>query len=98
MAGSKWSEKLLTKWKDSDVPSQIDELQCVYKKWIIICAVITVGGVVMMMTNDNPRSIAMSLFLAITGMVNIALIKTWVHIKLSMLRVVWALQKEAHSG
>lgn len=98
MSESKWSEKLLTKWKDGDVPSQIDELQRVYKKWIVICVAITLVGVGMMMATQNPRGIAISLFLAITGMVNIALMKTWAHIKLSMLRVVWESQKKAHSG
>jgi hypothetical protein len=100
MAESQWSEKLIAKWRDRDVPSQIDELQLVYKKWIIVCALITGGGAAMMMTTPNPRVIALGLFLAITGMVNVVLMKIWAHIKLSMLRVVWELQKEreAHSG
>ncbi len=94
MAESKWSEKLIAKWQDRDVPSQIDELQRVYKKWIVVCALITGGGTGLMMTTPNPRAIALGLFLAITGVVNIVLMKTWAHIKLSMLRVVWELQRE----
>ncbi len=93
MAESQWSEKLIAKWQDRDIASQIDKLQSVYKKWIVVCIAITGGGAGMMMTPDNPRVIAMGLFLAITGMVNIALMKTWAHIKLSMLRVVWEIQE-----
>jgi len=94
MAESKWSEKLMTKWQDRDVSSQIDVLQRVYRKWVIVCIIMTGGGAGMMCTTDNSRIIAMGLFLAITGMVNVALMKTWAHIKLSMLRVVWELQRE----
>ena len=100
MAKSQWSEKLIAKWQDRDIASQIDKLQSVYRKWVTVCIAITAGGTGMMMTTDNSRVIAIGLFLAITGMVNIALMKTWSHIKISMLRVVWEIQeqKKAHSG
>lgn len=100
MAESKWSEKLIAKWNDCDIPNQVDEVQRVYTKWIVICIAITAGGGAMMMATSNPRIIALGLFLAVTGMVNVALMKTWAHIKLSMLRVVLELQKEkeVHSG
>jgi len=95
MADSKWSEKLMAKWENRDIAGQIDELQRVFRKWMVICIAITVGGAGMMMTTSNTQTIALGLFLAITGIVNVALMKTWAHIKLSMLRVVWELQRDA---
>ena len=100
MAESKWSEKLIAKWNEGDIPNQVDEVQRVYTKWIVICIAITAGGGAMMTATSNPRIIALGLFVAVTGMLNVALMKTWAHIKLSMLRVVLELQKEkeVHSG
>ncbi len=94
MADSKWSEKLMAKWENRDIAGQIDEVQREFKKWIVICIAITGGGAGMMMTTSNVRIVALGLFLAITGIVNVALMKVWAHIKLSMLRVVWELQRD----
>jgi len=93
MAESAWSEKLIGKWQERDVAGQIDELQRVYKKWSVVCVLIAGGGAGMMCSTDNPRILAFGLFVAMTGMVNVALMKTWAHVKISMLRIVWELQR-----
>jgi len=102
MAQTKW-DKLISKWYDGDVPSQIDELQRVCKRWEPVCIVILGAGLGLMCLSamiSNHWVIAWGLFLAITGMVGMALIKIWVHIKLSTLRLIRELQeqKTSHSG
>ena len=94
MLESKWSEKLIDKWKDGNIPNQLDELQRVYKRGILVCIGITAGGIALMCSTGYLRIIALGLLLAITGMVNIVLMKIWVHIKHSMLRVIWEMQQQ----
>ncbi len=100
MGKGRWSESLAEKWKDRNVQHQVDKLQRVYNRSNIVAIAFTAGGAGMMTATANPRIIAFGLFLAITGMVNIVLLKTWAHVRLSMLRVIWELQENRgdHSG
>ncbi len=94
MSESKWSEKLINKWQESDIPGQIDEIQGIYNRWMTICAGITLVGLGVIIATPGIRIIALGLFIAITGVVFIALMKIWAYIKLSMLRVIWKMQEE----
>lgn len=93
MFESKWSEILINKWQDHDIPGQIDELQRSYRHWFILCAVLALGGMAVMRYSSNYRLIAVGLLLAITGILLIVLLKIWVHIKLSTLRMIWEMQE-----
>jgi hypothetical protein len=93
MTQSKWSERILAQWESVTVTEYIDDIQRLYKKWTVICIALVAGGAAMIATTSNPRLVAFGLFLSITGIVNIAVTKLWVHTKMSMLRIVYELQK-----
>jgi hypothetical protein len=97
MAESKWSGKLISKWQEGDVPSRIDGLQSLYKRWILVFIALAGGGSGMMCATANPRVVALGLLLAISGAVSVALTKTWASIKLSMLHVIWELHERKHA-
>ena len=97
MLESKWSEKLIEQWKDGNIPNQLDKLQRLYKRGILVCMGIIAAGIAMMLSTESLRIIALGLLLAITGTVNIVLMKIWIHIKHSMLRVIWELQEQRKS-
>ena len=94
MVELKWSEKLIDKWKDGDIPNQLDELQHVYRRSILVCIGMTAGGIALMCSTAYLRIIALGLLLAISGILSIVLMKIWVHIKHSMFRVIWELQQQ----
>ena len=91
---SKWSERIITQWESVTVVEYIDDIQRLYRKWIVICVAFVAGGAALMMATSNPRLIAFGLFLALSGSINIAVTKLWVHVKLSTLRIVYELQKQ----
>jgi hypothetical protein len=99
MTQSKWSERVLAQWESVTVTEYIDDIQRLYKKWTVICIALVAGGAAMIATASNPRLVAFGLFLSIAGIVNIAVTKLWVHTKMSMLRIVYELQKkhQAHT-
>jgi hypothetical protein len=89
----------MTQWESVTVSEHIDAIQRLYRKWIVLCVALVAGGAAMMMVTSNPRLVAFGLFLSLTGSINIAVTKLWVHMKLSMFRVIHELQKQhqAHS-
>jgi hypothetical protein len=99
MSQSKWSERILAQWESVAVTEYIDGVQQLYKKWMVVCVAIVTGGAAMIAASSNPRLIAFGLFLAMAGIINIAVTKLWVHMKLSMIRIIYELQKkhQAHS-
>ena len=97
MIHSKWSQRIVEQWKSVSVHEYIDGIQQLYKKWMIICAVIVTGGAAMIAASSNPRMIAFGLFLSTAGIINIAVTKLWVHMKLSMIRIVYELREKNQS-
>ena len=98
MFESQWSKILISKWQDHDIPGQIDKLERAYRLWFIVCAILILGGMAIIYFSSNSRDIAFGLFLGIWGIVSMALIKLWVHIKLSILRIIRELleQRKVH--
>jgi len=64
MTQFKWSECFLAQWESIAVTEYIDEIQQIYKKWIIICIALVAGGASMMAVSSNPRLVAFGLFLS----------------------------------
>jgi hypothetical protein len=91
---TKWSELLTEKWRVWDVKHTADELQRTYNRWNIVGVLMTLVGAVIICITDDPRIIGIGVFLALTGMINVAIMKTWVHTKLSMLHVIWEMRRE----
>jgi len=100
MATGKWSQTFTEYKTIDDIRAKVDKLQKLFNKWYVVCVAITAGGAAMMTATGNLRIIAFGLFLALTGIINIAVLKLWAHTRLSMYRIVWEMQnqKEAHSS
>jgi hypothetical protein len=86
-----------------DIPERVSKIERIYWKWIVVMGAIMGAGVAIMLVSGTNKGIAVGLFLAITGMVNVVLMKLWAHIKLSTCRMIWELQNQmkehkAHSG
>ena len=94
MGQSTWSERIMTQWESGTIAEHIDDIQRLYRKSLIICAAFVAGGAALMMATSNQRLIAFGIFLALTGIINIAVTKIWIHVKMSMFRVVFELQKQ----
>jgi len=97
MTQTKWSERVLAQWDSITVTEYIDGVQQLYKKWMVVCVIIVTGGAATIAVSSNPRLVAFGLFLAMTGIINITVTKLWVHTKLSMIRIIYELQKKNHA-
>ena len=96
----KWSECFVEKWQSTSVTEQLDAVQKNYYKWIVWCFVLIgagMGGGLAMINNPDHKiattGLFIGLFLAITGIVNFAVLRLWAHTRLAMLRIVWEMQK-----
>ena len=100
MATRKWSQAFTEYKTIDDIRAKVDKMQKLFNKWNVVCVAITAGGAGIMTATGNLRIIAFGLFLALTGVINIAVMKLWAHTRLSMYRIIWEMQnqKEAHSG
>jgi hypothetical protein len=93
MADSGWAATLMFQWQRRDVSSQINEVMSVYRRYLPMCVAFSLVGVLIMAFGGSPRIITLGSFVALTGIIGAVLMKTWVHIKLSMLRIVWELRE-----
>ena len=90
----KWSEMLDEQWQVWDVKRRADELQRAYHVWNAAGILMTIIGAVIICVSDDTRIVGLGLFLALTGMINVAIMKIWVHTKMSMLHVIWEMRRE----
>ena len=89
--GKRWSDMI--KEHETDIYSEIDQLQKRFKKWNTFFIVLTVIGVLMLACPDLSIKFT-GIFLAITGIINISLLKSWAHTKLSMYRILKKLEEK----
>jgi hypothetical protein len=90
----KWSEMLDEQWQVWDVKRRADELQRTYHVWNAVGILMTIVGAVIICVSEDTRIVGLGLFLALTGMINVAIMKIWVHTKMSMLHVIWEMRRE----
>jgi len=74
-----------------DILKKVHTMEIVYWVFLLLSAIICLWGIFIMILvpADNLKALFLGLFLAIDGAVQIALIKIWAHIKLSMYRIIW---------
>lgn len=82
-----------------DILKKVTKLEVRYWLWLIACIVIALFGVNLMLAapSGNTKQLAFGLLLAIIGCIDIAVIKIWVHIKLSMYRTLWHQQNQLNA-
>ena len=74
-----------------DILKRVRRTEITYWIFLLISVFIALGGLSMIgnAPEDNLKQHAMGLFLALTGIVNIAMIKLCAHIRLMMYFIIW---------
>jgi len=74
-----------------DILKKVGKLEKQYWIWLAITVFIAVSGFnrIQHASNDNIKQIAIGVCLVIVGIVNVAVIKLWAHIKLTMYFIIW---------
>ena len=66
-----------------------DKTQITFWIYMVILVAITLGGLHVLMHATETRAMLTGLFMALVGIINIALIKIWAHIRLVMFYIIW---------
>lgn len=74
-----------------DILKKVRKVEIQYWIYLIISILIAITGINNMLNapDNDFKEIAMGLFLAIAGVLQIALIKLWAHIKLTTYFIIW---------
>ncbi|MEN6385532.1 MAG: hypothetical protein ABFD79_10075 [Phycisphaerales bacterium] len=74
-----------------DILKKVTKTEITYWIFLIISVFITLDGLSMILNaNDSQiRKLFLGLFLAVVGVVNIALMKIWAHIRLTTYLIIW---------
>ena len=86
-----WAETFKETPKYEDILSKVTKTEIAYWIWLIISIGIALMGLAIIIAapTSNLKLHFIGLLLAIDGCINVALIKIWVHIRLSMYRIIW---------
>ena len=74
-----------------DILKRVRTVEIYYWIFLVLSCIVAVWGIMIMILvpANNIKALLLGLFLAIDGSIQIALIKIWAHIKLSMFRIMW---------
>ena len=86
-----WAESFKEQPTCEDILKKVRKIETLYWIFLLLSVFIAIWGVSIMISapTNNSKDVFFGLFLAIDGVIQIALIKIWAHIKLSMLRIIW---------
>lgn len=86
-----WAESFKEQPTCENILKKVQKIEMQYWIFLLLSVIIALWGVFIMIhaPADNLKALFFGLFLAIDGCIQISLIKIWVHIKLSMLRIIW---------
>ena len=83
-----WSKKFENYQVIGDVPEQVRRTEVWYWCSIAAAALVMIAGVIVMARSQSP----FGLFMALSGAVDIALVKLWAHIRLATYQIILELQ------
>ena len=74
-----------------DILKRVRKTEITYWIYAVICILVVLHGIGMMQEAEDGdiKEIAMGLFIAVAGFIYIAIIKLWVHIRLTMYFIIW---------
>ncbi len=86
-----WAESFKETPTCEDILSKVQKTEMAYWIWLIlsVCFALIGVAIVLMAPKSDLKLHCIGVILAIEGIVNIALIKIWVQIRLSMFRIIW---------
>ena len=91
MRFTNWAQTFKEKPTCEDIPGKVQKTEILYWIWLFISIGIMIWGIVAITIApaNNLKSHLFGLFLAIDGVICIAVIKIWVHIRLAMYYTIW---------
>ena len=86
-----WAESFKEQPTCEDILKKIQKIEIIYWISLLLAVFISVLGLLIMLLTpaNNLKALFLGLFLGTNGLIQIALMKIWVHIKLSMYRIIW---------
>jgi len=72
-----------------DILGRVRKTEIMYWIYLILLVALTLEGLSKLTNSDDTKGMLFGLFLALTGVINIALIKLWAHIRLVMYYTIW---------
>ncbi len=72
-----------------DILGRVRKTEVMYWIYLILLVAVTLGGLNALANSDDTKGMLFGLFLALVGVINIALIKLWAHIRLVMYYTIW---------
>ncbi|MFH0909498.1 MAG: hypothetical protein V1929_12130 [bacterium] len=90
-----WSKEVESYHAIQDVPARVRKTEIAYWCFLFMGVAILVQGLFMMHRDTHAP---WGLFLALSGIVQIALIKLWVHIRLAMYQIILEMREMRKNG
>ena len=86
-----WAESFKETPTCDDILKKVQTIEILYWIFLLLSVGIALWGILIMILvpANNTKALFLGLFLAIDGTIQISLIKIWVHVKLSMYRIIW---------
>ena len=86
-----WAEAFEEKRTCENVLMKVHRTEITYWIWLLVCIALGLGGWAMILSapSNDIKAHAIGLFLAVDGMIGVATIKIWVHIRLCMFWTLW---------
>ena len=86
-----WAESFKQTRTCDDILKRVRKTEIVYWVFLVLSVCIAIWGYCILQNapEDNLKQHAIGLFLAVVGIVNVAVIKLWAHIILTMYFIIW---------
>ena len=86
-----WAESFKEQPTCEDILKKIQKIEIIYWISLLLAVFISVLGLLIMLLTpaNNLKALFLGLFLGTNGLIQIAMVEIWVHIKLSMYRIIW---------
>ena len=84
-----WAARFEEQKTCEDILGRVHKTQITFWIYMVILVAITLGGLHVLMHATETRAMLTGLFMALVGIINIALIKIWAHIRLVMFYIIW---------
>ncbi len=84
-----WSRKFEHYQPATDVPERVRKTEVCYWRWLAVGILVLLAGIGMLAKCGQSQ---VGLLLAVSGIVDIALIKLWAHIRLATYQIIMELQ------
>lgn len=84
-----WAARFEEQKTCEDILGRVRKTEIIYWVYMVALIALTLGGLHSLMNSTGTKEMLMGLFMALVGIINIALIKLWAHVRLVMYYIIW---------